>query len=133
MHLKCMCWKGCNFNFCVIYLTLFKTEALNFFDYFVGLITALRQQVLDSRLTLERSRQNHEDDINLYKKKEVDHEKLKKELYDQIDELKNEIYKLKIALDNLQITLNKAEYVKLNEYFFPVILIMCSSLCKINF
>ena len=128
-----MCWKGYNFNFCVIYLTLFKTEALNFFDYFVGLITALRQQVLDSRLTLERSRQNHEDDINLYKKKEVDHEKLKKELYDQIDELKNEIYKLKIALDNLQITLNKAEYVKLNEYFFPVILIMCSSLCKINF
>ena len=127
------CWEGYNFNFGVIYLTLFETETLNFFDCFVGLITALRQQVLDSRLTLERSRQNHEDDINLYKKKEVDHEKLKKELYDQIDELKNEIYKLKIALDNLQITLNKAEYVKLNEYFFPVILVMCSSLCKINF
>ena len=97
-----------------VYLTLFENEAFNFFDYFVGLITALRQQVLDSRLTLERSRQNHEDDINLYKKKEVDHEKLKKELYDQIDELKNEIYKLKIALDNLQITLNKAEYVEPN-------------------
>ena len=68
----------------------------------VGVVTGLRQEVLDARLSLERTKQVHKDELEQGKKKEVENEDKVKEAINQLNKSNEERDQIKTSCQEAQ-------------------------------